>query len=118
MTTVIRTGTRKITVDARGIQIADTWGYTAGGANLTAAQRDEIVAALNAEIKAPDLFDKFKDLAVGDQFTLLSDANAARGTKPSKAVKVDADTYFSYKKNKLNNAASVLAGKPGTITKN
>lgn len=118
MTTVINTGSRKITVDSRGIQIADIWGYSSTGANLTAAKRDELVAALNAEIKAPDLFDKFKDLAVGDQFTLISDANAARGTKPSKAVKVDADTYFSYKKNKLNNASTALAGKPGTITKN
>lgn len=119
MTTSIITasGRRKITVGDGEIKITDGY-FGQSTANLTVADKEKLIAALNAEIVEPDLLAQFRDLAVGTQFTLLSDRNKARGTVPSKAVKVDADTYFSYKHNALKKAADVLTGKPGSITKN
>lgn len=119
MTTItLGSGNRKVGVVDGSLKIYDRYGYGIGSAKLTVADRERIVDLLNSEIREPDLLEQFQALAVGDQFTLLSDRNAARGTVPSKAIKVDAETYFSYKHSALKKAADVLTGKPGSITKN
>lgn len=112
----INAGINTLIATESSIAVSDGWSRRT--ASLTGAQARELRDFLVANVKDEDLLDKFKALSVGDQFTLLSDKNAARGTVPSKAIKVDENTYFSYKHSKLNKADAVLAGKPGTITKN
>lgn len=118
---IIRTATGRsitATTTSAGVEVIASDGWSPRSVVLSSAEARDLRDFLVANVKDEDLFDKFSALAVGDQFTLLSDKNAARGTRPSKAIKVDANTYYSYKHSKLNNAAEVLTGKPGSITKN
>lgn len=116
--TRIKAGSRRIDVTATSIAIRDSYGDMLASASLSGSEARALRDALVANVPNQDLFDKFAELPVGTQFTLLSDTNKARGTTPSKAIKVDADTYFSYKKKALNNARTALAGKFGDLTAN
>ncbi len=118
MTRITTASGRKIDVSASQVSIFDRYGYRESSIGLSGGEARQVRDALVALVPNEDLFDKFSALPVGAQFTLLSDTNAARGVSASKAIKVDSDTYFSYKKKKVNAAAAALKGKFGTLTVN